>query len=122
MTGWMVVNDPPVHTRLRKLAAGAFKGQRISAMDAMITRVVDEHIEAFLRLDGPQDLISEVAYPLPATVIAMMLGAPSEDRDRFRTWSDELALARSGPAARTARAGTPVRCAGSRRCGPTSAR
>jgi cytochrome P450 len=96
MTGWMVVNDPPAHTRLRKLAAGAFKGQRISAMDAMITRIVDEHIEAFLRLDGPQDLISQVAYPLPATVIASMLGAPTEDRDRFRTWSDELALVAFG--------------------------
>ena len=96
MTGWMVVNDPPVHTRLRKLAAGAFKGQRISAMDAMITGVVDEHIERFLALSGPRDLISEVAYPLPATVIALMLGAPPEDRDRFRTWSDELALVAFG--------------------------
>ncbi|GAA2850701.1 cytochrome P450 [Pseudonocardia halophobica] len=96
MTGWMVVNDPPVHTRLRKLAAGAFKGQRIAAMDEMITRIVDEHLDAFLRGSGPQDLISEVAYPLPATVIATMLGAPPEDRDRFREWSDELALVAFG--------------------------
>lgn len=96
MTGWMVVNDPPVHTRLRKLAAGAFKGQRIAAMDAMITRIVDEHVDAFLRGSGPRDLISEVAYPLPATVIATMLGAPPEDRDRFREWSDELALVAFG--------------------------
>jgi cytochrome P450 len=96
MTGWMVVNDPPVHTRLRKLAAGAFKGQRIAGMNETITGIVDEHIEAFLRLDGPQDLISEVAYPLPATIIATMLGAPPEDRDRFRAWSDELALVAFG--------------------------
>ena len=94
MTGWMVVNDPPVHTRLRKLAAGAFKGQRIAAMDETITRIVDEHLDALP--SGTVDLISEVAYPLPATVIATMLGAPPEDRDRFREWSDELALVAFG--------------------------
>lgn len=96
LSQWMVVNDPPVHTRLRKLAAGAFKGQRIAAMGDQITAIVDEHIDAFLAGSGPQDLVSEVAYPLPATVIATMLGAPAADRDRFRDWSDELALVAFG--------------------------
>jgi len=105
LTAWMVVNDPPVHTRLRKLAAGAFKGQRIAVMGEQITAIVDEHIDAFLAGSGPQDLVSEVAYPLPATVIATMLGAPAADRDRFREWSDELALVAfgSGGAARADR-------------------
>ena len=89
---WMVVSDPPEHTRLRKLAAGAFKGQRISAMDASITALVDELIDSFTG----GDLIAGVAYPLPATVIATMLGAPVGDRDRFREWSDELALVAFG--------------------------
>ncbi|OJY43957.1 cytochrome P450 [Pseudonocardia sp. 73-21] len=96
LSGWMVVNDPPVHTRLRKLAAGAFKGQRIAAMGEQISAIVDEHLDAFLAGSGPQDLVSEVAYPLPATVIATMLGAPAGDRDRFRDWSDELALVAFG--------------------------
>lgn len=96
MAGWMVVSDPPAHTRLRKLAAGAFKGQRIAVMDAQITALVDELLEEFLRGTGEQDLISEVAYPLPATVIATMLGAPPSDRDLFREWSDELALVAFG--------------------------
>ncbi|SHN38343.1 cytochrome P450 [Cryptosporangium aurantiacum] len=96
MSDWMVVSDPPAHTRLRKLAAGAFKGQRIAGMTEMITRIVDEHIDAFLTEPGPQDLIERVAYPLPAIVIATMLGAPPEDRDRFRDWSDELALVAFG--------------------------
>ncbi|MBW0103767.1 cytochrome P450 [Pseudonocardia sp. KRD291] len=96
MSGWMVVSDPPVHTRLRKLAAGAFKGQRIAVMDARITALVDELLDGFLRGSGEQDLISEVAYPLPATVIATMLGAPPSDRDLFREWSDELALVAFG--------------------------
>jgi cytochrome P450 len=92
----MVVNDPPVHTRLRKLAAGAFKGQRIASMTETITGIVDAHIDRFLAGSGPQDLISAVAYPLPATVIATLLGAPPQDRDRFREWSDELALVAFG--------------------------
>ncbi|TCK22433.1 cytochrome P450 [Pseudonocardia endophytica] len=92
MSEWMVVSDPPAHSRLRKLAAGAFKGQRISAMDASITALVDELIDAFTG----GDLIAGVAYPLPATVIATMLGAPVADRDRFRDWSDELALVAFG--------------------------
>ncbi|MFI5609955.1 cytochrome P450 [Amycolatopsis sp. NPDC051903] len=103
MSSWMVVSDPPAHTRLRKLAAGAFKGQGIARMDGMITRIVDEHIDGFLRGSGPQDLIEHIAYPLPTTVIATMLGAAPEDRDRFREWSDELALVAFG-AGGTARA------------------
>ncbi|MBP2367810.1 cytochrome P450 [Pseudonocardia parietis] len=93
---WMVVSDPPAHTRLRKLAAGAFKGQRIAAMTEQITAIVDTHIDGFLQESGPADLIAGIAYPLPATVIATMLGAPPEDRDRFREWSDELALVAFG--------------------------
>ena len=92
LSGWMVVSDPPVHTRLRKLAGGAFKAQRISAMDQRITELVDELIDGF----HGGDLIEELAYPLPATVIATMLGAPVSDRDRFREWSDELALVAFG--------------------------
>ncbi|ODU28563.1 MAG: hypothetical protein ABT15_12925 [Pseudonocardia sp. SCN 73-27] len=96
LAGWMVVTDPPDHTRLRRLAAGAFKGQRIAVMGEQITAIVDSHIDGFLAGSGEQDLISEVAYPLPATVIATMLGAPPADRDRFREWSDELALVAFG--------------------------
>jgi cytochrome P450 len=97
MASWMVVTDPPAHTRLRKLAAGAFKAQRISAMSERVAALVDELLDAFVAGgDRPRDLITEVAYPLPATVIATMLGAPVADRDRFREWSDELALVAFG--------------------------
>lgn len=96
ISDWMVVSDPPAHTRMRKLAAGAFKGQRIAAMDEQIRRLVDDLLDDVVRADGPQDMISAVAYPLPATVIAAMLGAPVADRDRFRDWSDELALVAFG--------------------------
>jgi cytochrome P450 len=98
MADWMVVSEPPEHTRLRRLAASAFKGQRIAAMTEQVEAVVDRLLDRFLsgRPDRPRDLISELAYPLPATVIATMLGAPLADRDRFREWSDELALVAFG--------------------------
>lgn len=95
LDGWMVVQDPPEHTRLRRLAAGAFKGQQIAAMTDQIRALIDGYIADFVA-SGESDLIRHVAYPLPATVIAMMMGAPPEDRDAFGAWSDELALVAFG--------------------------
>lgn len=95
LAGWMVVQDPPEHTRLRKLAAGAFKGQQIAAMTTQVREMVADYIDAFVAA-GESDLIRHVAYPLPASIIAMMMGAPSEDRDAFGAWSDELALVAFG--------------------------
>jgi len=95
LKSWMVVSDPPEHTRLRKLAAGAFKSQRITALSDHIRELVDGFIDEFLE-SGERDLIHGVAYPLPATVIASMMGVPVEERDLFRAWSDELALVAFG--------------------------
>lgn len=93
---WMVVTDPPAHTRLRRLAGAAFKQQQIAAMQDRIQALVDELVDGFLAGEGSGDLVAGVAYPLPAIVIAEMLGAPPQDRDRFREWSDELALVAFG--------------------------
>lgn len=95
MQRWMVVTDPPEHTRLRKLAAGAFKGQRISELGDHIQQLVSGIAADFMGGEE-SDLIQHVAYPLPAAVIAEMMGAPVEDRDDFRSWSDELALVAFG--------------------------
>ncbi len=93
---WMVVTDPPAHTRLRRHSGAAFKQQRIAAMEERIQTLVDGLVDDFGD-GGPRgDLIAGVAYPLPAIVIAEMLGAPPADRDRFREWSDELALVAFG--------------------------
>lgn len=99
LDSWMVVQDPPEHTRLRKLAAGAFKGQRISAMTEQIREMVVGFITEFKakhEASGESDLITHVAYPLPASIIATMMGAPPEDRDAFGPWADELALVAFG--------------------------
>jgi cytochrome P450 len=88
---WMVVTDPPAHTRLRKLANHAFRQQRVNAMGAWIGELVDDLLDDFTA-SGSDDFLNRIAYPLPAAVIARMMGAPQEDRDKFQHWSDELAL------------------------------
>lgn len=95
LSQWMVVTDPPEHTRLRRLAAGAFKQQRIAALTDRIQRQVDQLVDAFIA-GGHRDLIEHVAYPLPAIVIDELLGTPPGERDKFRHWSDELALVAFG--------------------------
>jgi cytochrome P450 len=90
ITGWMVVTDPPVHTRLRRLAANAFQPQRVAKMEDQIRAIVDQLLDDFIA-SGETDLVAGFAYPLPATVIAHIMGAPPADRDQFKGWSDALA-------------------------------
>ena len=92
---WMVVTDPPAHTRLRKLVAQAFSPKRIAASEARIRELVDELIDEFVD-QGHTEFIANFSYPLPATVIAQLIGAPAEDQDRFRIWSQALAMVAFG--------------------------
>jgi cytochrome P450 len=92
---WMVVTDPPVHTRLNRLASRAFRQQRVSAMSGWIGELVDELLDDFIA-SGGDDFLAGLAYPLPAAVIARMMGVPQQDRGMFQHWSDELALVAFG--------------------------
>jgi cytochrome P450 len=90
ITDWMVVTDPPEHRRLRKLASGAFNPRRVAAMADKIQVLIDNTLDEFVG-DGHEDFIAHFSYPLPATVIAEIIGAPAEDAWRFRDWSQALA-------------------------------
>jgi cytochrome P450 len=92
---WMVVTDPPAHTRLNRLASRAFRQQRVSAMSGWIGELVDELLDDFVA-SGGDDFLAGLAYPLPAAVIARMMGVPQQDRGMFQHWSDELALVAFG--------------------------
>ncbi len=92
---WMVVTDPPAHTRLRKLANHAFRQQRVNAMGDWIGELIDALLDDFTA-SGSDDFLNDIAYPLPAAVIARMMGAPQQDRGKFQHWSDELALVAFG--------------------------
>jgi len=95
MAKWMVTTDPPAHTRLRKFANHAFQPRQIAGMETHIRELVTRLLDAFIE-EGRDRLIEHFAYPLPATVIADMMGVPPEDSDRFRAWSAELALVAFG--------------------------
>lgn len=84
---WLVFKDPPEHTRLRRLVARAFTP---SVVRARIDEIGNTITELVSELDDRTDLIQEFAYPLPAVVIAQMLGVPPEERDLFKAWSDQI--------------------------------
>ncbi len=83
-------HDPPHHTRLRRMVSGVFSPQRVEAMRASVRRLVDELIDAVVGV-GSMDVVRDLAYPLPARVIARLLGIPDEDVPRFRGWADDAA-------------------------------
>lgn len=90
LTRWAVFVDPPAHTRLRGLMNKAFTPRAIERLRPRIAAIVDELIDTVAGRSRA-DLIADFAYPLPATVIAGMLGVPAADIDRFKKWSDDLA-------------------------------
>jgi cytochrome P450 len=92
---WMVVTDPPRHTRLRKLVTAAFRPRQVAAMEGRLRELVDRQLDEFVA-GGGQDLVAGFSLPLPATVIAELIGAPAADAERFARWSRELALVAFG--------------------------
>jgi cytochrome P450 len=86
----MLFKNPPDHTRLRGLVSKAFTPRAVEGLRERIREIVGELVSA-VREAGHMDLIADLAYPLPAMVIAEMLGVPAEDRGRFRAWSRDLA-------------------------------
>lgn len=94
LRGWMVFHDPPGHERLRGPVRRAFTPKTVEALRSPISQIVDDHINTIdeqLRSGHVVDLIDAFAFPVPAIVIAEMLGVPADDRDEFKTWSDQLA-------------------------------
>ncbi|MCZ4552447.1 cytochrome P450 [Gordonia rubripertincta] len=93
LNGWLVFRNPPEHTRFRRLVHKAFSPRMIAAMREEVVSVAGELMDLAVARsspDRPTDLIHEIAYPLPAIVIAGMLGVPPEDRDLFKDWSDDI--------------------------------
>lgn len=89
LTRQMLFLDPPDHTRLRGLVSRAFTPRMVEKLRPRIQHVVNELL-ASLHENGQAELISEFAYPLPAIVIAEMLGVPPGDRERFTQWTRDF--------------------------------
>jgi cytochrome P450 len=91
--------DPPDHTRLRRLAQPTFAPRRLQqyrgVAEQVTARLLDSAAER-TRADGRFDLVSELAAPLPITVISELLAVPSVDAERFARWGRALGSALDG--------------------------
>jgi cytochrome P450 len=88
---WMILRDPPAHTRLRSLVSQSYTPRRVEALRPFITRLADRLVDELLALGPPLDLLSHFTLPLTVCVTAHVLGLPQEEYDRLMPWSRALA-------------------------------
>jgi cytochrome P450 len=81
--------DPPDHTRLRRLVSKAFTPKMVHELRPRIQQLVDDAL-ATMAARGEADVIGDLAFPLPFTVISEMLGMPEGNREEVRGWSHTL--------------------------------
>jgi cytochrome P450 len=82
----LVFNDPPLHTRVRKLLAAAFTPRALKAIEPRIVAVVEGLLDQAAGR-GRMDLVEDYAFALPVEVICEMLGVRHADRGPFRRYS-----------------------------------
>ncbi|GLV56469.1 putative cytochrome P450 YjiB [Dictyobacter sp. S3.2.2.5] len=87
----VLTTDPPRHRQLRSLVSQAFTPRAIASMAPRIAEITNDLLDQVTR-QGKMDVIADFSYPLPVIVIAEMLGVPSEDRARFKHWSDQMVV------------------------------
>jgi pimeloyl-[acyl-carrier protein] synthase len=85
----MLVADPPVHTRLRRLVSRDFTPRRIRELEPRIREIAAQLVDTAQR-KGSLDVMADVANTLPVMVIAEMLGVPPEMYQTFKDWSDKI--------------------------------
>ncbi len=82
----LVAKDPPDHRKLRNLVNQAFTPRSVARLSDRITKVTQELLNT-AREKGSMDVVSDMAFPLPAKIIAEMLGVPDEDWNIFQRWA-----------------------------------
>ncbi|MCH7709992.1 MAG: cytochrome P450 [Myxococcales bacterium] len=85
---FMLLQDPPNHTRLRKLVSKAFTPRAIESWRPRIEAITDSLLDRVAN-QGTMDLVADLARPVPATLICEMLGVPAEDQDKFTQWTTD---------------------------------
>ena len=82
----LVFNDPPLHTRVRRLIAGALNPRAISELEPSLIALVDRLLDR-MEARGNADLIEDFASAIPVEVIGNLLAVPHQERDSLRGWS-----------------------------------
>ncbi|XVQ06335.1 cytochrome P450 [Spirillospora sp. CA-255316] len=80
--------DPPRHTRLRRIVAGAFGPRQVTAWRPRVTEITRRLAAEMAGHGSPADLVQVFAFPLPVRVICELLGVPEADRELFKKWSE----------------------------------
>ena len=82
----LVFNDPPLHTRVRRLIAGALTPRAIASMEPQLIALVDRLLDR-MAAKSRVDLIEDFASAIPIEVIGNLLGVPHDERSPLRAWS-----------------------------------
>ncbi len=88
----MLMENPPDHTRMRRLVSRAFTTPRVDRLRDRVVGLVDERLDEMAEV-GEVDVMTALAFPLPVTVIGELVGVPAGERDRFRPLITEGMLA-----------------------------
>lgn len=89
----LLENEPPAHTRLRRVIAGAFGRGHVQRLRPMVAELADgmvDRLAAEIDATGSADLLEHLAQPLPVAVIAELLGVPAEDGPRLVVLSNSI--------------------------------
>ncbi|MBM3567339.1 MAG: cytochrome P450 [Alphaproteobacteria bacterium] len=82
----LVFNDPPLHTRVRRLLAPAFTPRALGLLETKFVALVDGLLDR-AETRGGMDTIADYAAALPVEIVGDMLGVPREERGPLREWS-----------------------------------
>ena len=86
---WMPMKDAPDHTRLRKLAAPAFQPRNLARLERRVEQVVDQILDRVIPA-GQMDVVSELAFEVPARIISDMIGLPEADQHLLMPWTHDI--------------------------------
>ena len=89
----LILEDPPVHTALRRMVARGFTPSRIAVSEPMITDIARRHVDDLVEHGETGDLMRDLAIPFPVRVIAELLGIPPSRFAEFRAWSEVIVKA-----------------------------
>ena len=89
-TPHMIFADGQEHARLRRLVSSVLTRKRMEAMAPLVETMASDLIARMSAVDGPVDVVSGLAFPLPLGVICDLLGVPLADRPRLRQWTIAL--------------------------------
>jgi cytochrome P450 len=88
---WLGGMDPPDHTKLRSAMVKAFTPRRVLALQPRIEYITSKLLdEALAKSDGRFDVISDLSFPIPMSVIGDALGVAEDEWGLFRTWAEEI--------------------------------